>query len=196
MDFVVNDPLQTSLADIAELLHREGIGYALVGGLAASLRGQTRATADIDVIIGINVDRAVAFASGLEGTKFRPLFDDVTEVVERSFILPLRHRLSNVKVDLALGLSGFEQQALARAQPMEIFGTLVPVVTAEDLLVMKILAGRPQDEQDARGIVTVQKDRLDWDYCLKVAGELGEALGQNLVAPMIALRSGLGGDDE
>jgi hypothetical protein len=79
---------------------------------------------------------------------------------------------------------------------MEISGTLVPVVTAEDLLVMKILAGRPQDEQDARGIVTVQKDRLDWDYCLRLAGELGEALGQNLVASLIALRSQLGGDDE
>ena len=114
----------------------------------------------------------------LDRTNFRPLFDNVTEVVERSFILPLRHRSTNVKVDLALGLSGFEQRAISRAEPLDAAGRTVSVVTAEDLLVMKVLAGRPHDEQDARGIVIAQRDRLDWEYCLEAARELGEALAK------------------
>jgi hypothetical protein len=62
------------------------------------------------------------------------------------------------------------------------------VVTAEDLLVMKVLAGRPQDLQDARGIVAVQARRLDWEYCLDVARELGEAVNQDLAGPIRSLR--------
>jgi hypothetical protein len=100
----------------------------------------------------------------------------------------LRHRTTNVKLDLALGLSGFEQQAITRAQPVDIGGTTVLVVTAEDLLIMKVLAGRPQDEQDATAIVTAQERHLDWEYCLAVARDLGDALGQDLVRSLSALR--------
>ena len=96
MSFVVNDPLKTTLADVVDLLHSEGIRYALVGGLAASLRGRTRATADVDMVIGVDVVRAVALAAKLEGGNFQPLFGDVTEVVERSWIFPQRKRRANV----------------------------------------------------------------------------------------------------
>jgi predicted nucleotidyltransferase len=184
----VNDPLQTTLSDVANFLNHEGITYALVGGMAASLRGQPRVTADVDMVIGIDVGRALVLANRLEGTNFRPLFDNVAEVVERSFILPLRHRSTNVKVDLALALSGFEQGAIDRAESLNISGSIVSVITAEDLVIMKVLAGRPQDEQDLRGIVAAQRESLDWDYCLRTAKELSEALGQDLVGPIRALR--------
>jgi hypothetical protein len=185
----VNDPLQTTLADAAGFLVSEGIAYALIGGMAASLRGQTRTTADVDLVINIDVRQALVLTTRLERSTFRPLFDNVADVVERSFILPLRHRTTNIKVDMSLGLSGFEQKLIGRAEPLDISGTTVSVVTAEDLLVMKILAGRPQDVQDARGIVAVQADRLDWEYCMNVARELGEAVNQDLIGPIGSLRN-------
>ena len=61
-------------------------------------------------------------------------------------------------------------------------------VASEDLLVMKILAGRPQDELDIRGIVGAQRDHLDWDYCLNIGRELGDALGIDLATTIRALR--------
>jgi predicted nucleotidyltransferase len=184
----VKDPLQTTLADAAAFLAREGIAYALIGGMAASLWGETRTTADVDLVIDTDVSHALTLITRLEQSSFRPLFDKVAEVVERSFILPLRHRTTNIKVDMSLGLSGFEQNLIGRAELLDISGTMVSVVTAEDLLVMKILAGRPQDTQDARGIVAAQSDRLDWEYCINVARELGEALNQDLVGPIQSLR--------
>jgi hypothetical protein len=187
--FAVNDPLQTTLADAAELLRRNAIPYALVGGMAASLRGQPRATADVDLIIGADLAVTLALAATLDSTAFRPLFSDIASVIERSFILPLRHRRTNVRIDLALGLSGFEQQAISRAKPIDIGGYSILVVTAEDLLIMKVLAGRPQDEQDARSIVTAQGKNLDWGYCQTVAKDLGDALGQDLVRSLNAFRN-------
>ena len=89
---------------------------------------------------------------------------------------------------MALGLSGFERSLIDRAERVDIAGAKISVVTAEDLLVLKILAGRPQDEQDARGIAKAQSQRIDWDDYLDVSQELGDALDQDLATPMRRLR--------
>lgn len=190
----MNDPVQRTLADIIHLLKREGIEYALVGGLAASLRGRPRVTADVDLVIAADVNRAIDLVSLLDTSEFKPLFADVVDVVERALLLPLRHRTTNVKVDLAIGLSGFEQLLISRAEPIEFAGTTAMVATAEDIVIMKVVAGRPQDEQDLAGIIAAQANQLDWDYCLKIAADLGEAIDQDLVGRVNALRS-FGGDD-
>jgi len=187
MNFV-NEPLRITLADAASLLKAERIPYALIGALAVSVRGEPRLTSDVDMIIDTDVERAVALAGALVATRFKPLFDDVAEVVQRSFMLPLRHRQTNVKLDLAIGLSGFEKQAVARAKRMEVGGTTLPVATTEDLILMKVVAGRPRDEQDLQGLMIAQGERLDWDYCLKTAAELGDALGQDVLGRVRALR--------
>jgi hypothetical protein len=184
----MNDPLQITLADAVEFLELHHIAYALVGGLAVSLRGQPRVTADVDMVIAIDLDRALQIVDELNNSKFAPLFSGVADVIQRSFILPIRHRDTGVKVDLAIGLSGFEQQAIQRANIVEVGGCPTKVATAEDLVIMKVLAGRPQDEQDLAGLVVTQSSSFDWDYCIHVARELSEVLGQDLVKRVIALR--------
>ena len=185
----MDEPLQKTLVDAVNLLEKERLPYALVGGLAVSLRGQPRTTADVDLIVLADVARSLTFLQSLEKTPFEPLFADVAEVVQTAFILPLRHRLTGVKVDLALGLSGFESQAVARAQKVHLGNAEIAVATAEDLLIMKTLAGRPQDDQDLQGLVIAQGQQLDWDYCLSLAAQLGEAVGQDLVTRVTTLRS-------
>ena len=185
----MNEPLQTTLVDIVRVLEEEGISFALIGGQATSLRGQERVTADIDLVIAVDVQRALTLMPKLSRGNFRPLFDDIAEVVERSFILPVRHRATNIKVDLALGLSGFERQVIARAESVELAGCRLPVATAEDLLIMKVLAGRPRDDEDARGLVIAQGASLDWDYCEWTAAQLGEAIGIDLAARIRAMRT-------
>jgi hypothetical protein len=188
MNFAVNDPLRTTLDDAAAFIEANGVPFALVGGLAASVRGQPRVTADVDLIIAAEVDQALSLAATLPQSPFRPLFNDFEDVVTRAFILPLRHRSTNIKVDIAIGLSGFERQAVARAKKVDVAGCILPVAQAEDLLVMKVLAGRPQDEQDIQGLIIAQGDRLDWDYCLAIAADLGEAVGQDLAERVRLLR--------
>jgi predicted nucleotidyltransferase len=48
---------------------------------------------------------------------------------------------------------GLEEQFLARAVLVDIGGVRVPVMSPEDLVVTKILAGRPKDIEDVRGIL-------------------------------------------
>ena len=186
----MNEPLRTTLFDAVSFLEQERVPYALIGGLAVSLRGQPRVTVDVDMVIDADVERAMSLAADLKDTKFGPLFNDVADVIQKAFILPLRHRTTNVTVDLAIGLSGFEQKVIARAEEIQLAGTMVSVATAEDLVILKVLAGRPQDDQDLRGLIVAQGDRLDWNYCVKTAAELGEALGQDLAGRLDALRAG------
>jgi hypothetical protein len=101
--------LWPTLADAAHVLETRGIRFALIGGLAVSLRGQPRMTVDVDLMILADIDQALGLAQELSSTPFEPLFPGVEEVVARSYILPLRHRTTGIRVDVAIGMSGFEQ---------------------------------------------------------------------------------------
>ena len=139
----MDKPLRTTLADAIRFLDQRQIPYALIGGLAASLQGEPRVTADVDAVIGTTVEDALKLLHNLEGSPFEPLFPGVDEVVRQAFILPLRHRKTGVKVDLSIGLSGFEQQLIERAERVTVAGESLRIATSEDLVVMKLLAGRP-----------------------------------------------------
>ena len=53
---------------------------------------------------------------------------------------------------------------------------------------MKAIAGRPQDEQDIRGLVGAQRGSIDWSECLSLAEQLGSALDIDIVGSLRASR--------
>lgn len=189
--------LWPTLADAAQVFAARGIRFAVIGGLAVSLRGQPRMTVDVDLVVLADIDQAMQLVRELEATPFEPLFSGVEEVITRAYILPLRHRMTGIRVDVAIGMSGFERQAVGRAVPVAIGDLSVPVVAIEDLLVMKALAGRPQDEQDIRGLIAANGDAIDWPGCLALARRLGEAVDVDVAGRIEAARTsrpGQGGD--
>ncbi len=184
----MKNELQAALHDITEQLESNKIMFCLVGGLASSLRGRIRNTEDVDLVIAVGVDAAIEFLNNLPENLFRPFFPEVELVARTSFILALEHVPTQIPLDLAIGLSGFEQQIVERAQPLVIAERGVPVATAEDLILMKCLAGRPQDMQDISGIVQVQRNSIDWNYCEVIARQLEEAIDISLVETIKKLR--------
>jgi len=145
-------------------------------------------TVDVDIVVLATIDQALELVADLSTTPFAPLFEGVEDVVRRAFILPLRHRVTGVRLDIALGMSGFERQAVQRATPIVLGAVSIPVVKIEDLLVMKAIAGRPQDEQDIRGLVGAQRGSIDWSECLSLAEQLGSALDIDIVGSLRASR--------
>ncbi len=184
----MNDAIHKTLTDVSDFLRAAEVPFAVIGGIATVVRGEPRFTADVDIVAGVDVDRCLQLLDVLEDTPFCPLFADVAAVVEKAFLLPLRHRQTKVKVDLAVGITGFERQAIGRATKVELAGCSIPVVSAEDLILMKSLAARPRDTDDVSGIIRRQGETLDWDYLLKTAEQLQEALGHDLVSELLRLR--------
>ena len=185
----MDETIQHTLSELTQLLSEKNIRYALVGGLAASIRGRVRVTEDVDLVLDCNVDDAIALMWSLDPELFGPLFPDVEQVVRQCYILPLEDKRSKVQVDLAIGVSGFEKMIVERATAVEIAGESVKVASVEDLVLMKIMAGRPQDDLDIKGLITANKTILDWDYCLEVSTQLQEALGMDLVAKLLKLKN-------
>lgn len=78
---------------------------------------------------------------------------------------------------------GLEELFIGAAEPTAIAGVEIPVIRAEHLVVMKILAGRPRDLEDVEGIVVARGERLDREEVEHFIEMLESALGQSDLLP-------------
>jgi len=53
----VEDAIQRTLSDAAAFLAANSVPFAVIGGIAVSVRGEPRFTADVDLVVGVEVER-------------------------------------------------------------------------------------------------------------------------------------------
>lgn len=136
-----------ALRDVTAALTAIGAGHALIGGVAVGIRsGVARATEDTDLAIRSSVPRRdVIEALVAAGFELRG---------EHTHSVNFRHR-SGEPVQLVFD-PGFDVM-IDRSEPIELGGSVVSVVTKEDLIAMKErAAGDP-----ARRVSKALRDRAD-----------------------------------
>lgn len=148
------------LRSLATALDTAGAGWYLFGAQAVVAWEHPRFMEDIDVTVAGTPARARALISALENAGFRLRVADVDEFVGRTWVLPVEHVVTGEPVDVVIGGSGLEEQFLSRARRIELGGVIVPVISPEDLIVSKILAGRPKDLEDVVGVLQLQGGQL------------------------------------
>jgi len=111
------------------------------------------------------------------------MFDD-SEFVLRTRVLPFRHTKSRLPLDVVLAGPGLEEDFQARAVPVDVDGVLIPVITAEDLIIAKVLAGRAKDIEDIRNVIHERRGSLDVTRVRTILGLLEQALSQNDLLPI------------
>jgi predicted nucleotidyltransferase len=85
----------------------------------------------------------------------------------------IRHD-QEVVVDLLLAESEYLRTALARRQTVSFGGLPLPILTLEDLILLKTLAGRLQDLADLERIQARKEElRVDWTYVTEWKAKLG-----------------------
>ena len=111
--------------------------------------------------------------------------------------MPFVHLATAMPLDVVLAGSGLEDRFLDRARDTDIGGTTVPVIDPEDLIVAKVLAGRPKDIEDARSLWRLRGPQLDADGIRGVLRLIEEALGQSDCYPVSSrfCRRRAGGSD-
>ena len=175
----VRSPVAELLADLGRGLRQAEARWYLFGARAAMIYGVARLTADVDVTVRLSASTTTeALTDVLKQHRFTlratdPAFLAVTRV------LPLVHEPSGLPVDVVLAGPGLEELFLERAVPRVIDGVAVPVASAEDLIVMKVLAARPKDIDDVIAIVATQGDALDERRVRETLVALEESLGQS-----------------
>jgi Nucleotidyl transferase of unknown function (DUF2204) len=105
------------------------------------------------------------------------------EFVRRTRVIPFVHRATAMPLDVVLAGSGLEDEFLDRAQETDVAGNIVRMIAPDDLVIAKVLAGRPKDIEDARALWRAHGPRLDHERVRRLLALLEEALSQSDLLP-------------
>ena len=171
---------QRILSRLARELKKASIPYMVIGGQAVLLYGEPRLTRDIDVTLGIGVDELARIKRILPAMRLKVLVKKDQEFVKRTMVLPAIDRESDIRVDFIFSFSPYGRQAIERARDVKIGRTIVTFASLEDVVIHKVISGRPRDLEDIRSIL-VKNPKYDSDYISGWLKEFDQSLNQNFL---------------
>lgn len=131
----------------------EGVPGVVIGGIAASLLGEARFTADVDVVVMPEPEDIPALLARAAAVGLVPRIEDAPGFAHRHRVLLLRHADSGTPVDLSLAALPFEAEMVRRVRLTTVGGLRVPLPTPEDLIITKAVAHRPVDLRDIETVL-------------------------------------------
>ena len=176
----MTDPLVDLVARTARMLDAEGFSYALIGALARNAWARPRATTDADFAVSVGADQVDRLRAALAalGLLVRKELPDRAGGPVPELLLLVDGRDPTLRLDLLVAHTPFEASVLARRVRTTVAGVELFVATAEDLLVYKLVAGRPRDLADVEEVARTRADlgaEVDWAYVERWADAFGVA---------------------
>lgn len=160
---------------VQQLLEAHGIGFCFIGGFAAQRHAQPRVTRDVDVSVLTGLGNEVERIDLLLA-HFEPRIEAARDFALRSRVVLLRTP-DGLGIDVTLTALPYEAEVIARSTPFEFApGIFLRTCSAEDLVVLKVFAGRPIDWRDVEMVMRRYRGRLDWEYV------------EDRVAPLVAAK--------
>ncbi len=153
--------------------------YMVISGQAVLYYGEPRLTRDIDITLGVDIDKLQSVLRPIEGSGLDVATKDVGRFVSETHVLPLIETATGIRVDLIFSFSEYERSALQRVVSVPLGSGEVRFIAVEDLIIHKIVAGRPRDLEDIRGILA-RSPKMDDAYLEKWLRSLGKALDRDL----------------
>jgi hypothetical protein len=169
------------LARIAGVLSKRKIPYMVIGGQAVLLYGEPRATRDIDITLGLGIEGLPQLLAALKALKFRCLVPDAMDFAGRTMVVPALDPASGIRVDFILSFSDYERAAIGRARRVKLGRAFVRFASLEDLVVHKMVAGRPRDLEDVESVL-LKNPRYDGAFIRGCLREFDRALDSELAA--------------
>lgn len=174
-------PIQSAALELliafAPVANRWGRWYVF-GAQAVILYGVPRLSADVDVTLALEPDAPDRFVLEMGAAGFGLRVDD-PDFVRRTHVMPFLHTSTGMPVDVVLAGSGLEDEFLARARRIDVHGTMLPIIDLADLIIAKVLAGRPKDIDDAGALWRLHGPTVDADRIRRTLRLLEEALSQS-----------------
>lgn len=165
---------------------REGWKFCFIGGIANFRWGTPRLTNDLDVTLLTGFGPEADFIAAVL-REYQPRIASAAEFALDNRVVLLRTP-DGFGLDIALGAMPFEERSIGRASEEALApGISLRTCSAEDLIVHKAFAARPQDWVDVEGVILKQRGVLVWPQIwtelevladLKGEPELVEALRQ------------------
>ena len=157
------NPQIKAIREVHKFFTREGIPYVFIGGIALQWWGEPRFTRDVDVTVLVNL--------GEEEKVIRKILSIFSSRISDAMGFALKNRICLVRskdgyeIDISLGIPGYEEEVIKRTVGCKLEkGYTIKICSAEDLIIHKAVAGRPQDLGDIESIILRQGKKLDMDY--------------------------------
>jgi hypothetical protein len=143
-----------TIEPVVRVLHSLGAPHALIGAHAMAARGYPRFTLDVDLLTAdarvleaerwTDLVRAGAVVEPRRGDADDPLAGVVQIQIS-----------DGTEVDVVVGRWKWEAAVIDRAEPMTVFGVVVPVPRTSDLILLKLAAGGYLDLRDAAALLSL-----------------------------------------
>jgi len=169
------------MLDVADVLVRQGVSYAVIGAMAAAAHGVVRASLDADALVSLQVREADGLRRSFDAAGFitELRIGDPDDPIPA--LLAVRDTHDN-RVDLLIGLRGLDPEAMSRASEVAFVDGVLRIVGREDLIAMKVFAGGPQDLADARAAIQLDQEALDLKLLRRLSARFGRSAERALEA--------------
>jgi hypothetical protein len=168
--------LAQTLDALVSLLNRMKVDYVLMGGLVVRAYSIPRSTEDVDVTLALEHDRLPELYDALEEQDYvvpEPYKTGWLDELKGMHLVKLRRYVGGhgIDVDVFLVESRFQEEIMRRRQMAEVEGRQLWIASPEDLVLLKLVSGRPRDWIDVADVFFTQGD-LDVQYMRRWAVEL------------------------
>jgi predicted nucleotidyltransferase len=159
-------------ADLQSFAEENGWKFHFIGGIVVLFWGRPRLTADIDITVYTDLINEEDYIAKLL-SKYRAKVTNIEEFALKMRVMPLETS-DGVGIDVIFGGISDPNSQLERSTYRRFTDTIeLKVCSAEDLIILKTIAWRPQDVYDIEGIV-IKQSELDWAYTIEQLEIVGE----------------------
>jgi hypothetical protein len=143
---------------------------ALLGGLAMAVWKHPRNTRDVDVLVDVtNIELGKLLDSVAQAGMKLKRQPPVLQIGNQRIIQLLYQSAGSfldIQIDLLLADGDYQKAALARRVPAKLPGCAqeIAVLSCEDLIIHKLLAGRIIDRADVAALLRLNRQGLDLAY--------------------------------
>lgn len=158
----LEEDLVRAVEILAGTFDARSIQYAIIGGVATTMRGRLRFTQDVDVPL----DVPQVLLPPLLDELARQGFEFEAQTVVREFVREHMTvlRFKTVRIDWLKPVLPLYSRALSDASCIEWTQShSVRVATPEGLILTKLVAFRPRDQADIETLLSANRDEIDLD---------------------------------
>jgi hypothetical protein len=151
------------LVRLAAALDRRALPYMIIGGQAVLNYGRVRLTEDIDVLAALPPESAAPVLEAAEELNLSCPVPDPLRFARENTVLPFAAP-GGIKVQFIFSAAPFDREAIARAVSVSLPGGSVRIAALNDLLIYKVIAGRPQDLDDVEALLRCHSAQVDTTF--------------------------------
>lgn len=148
----------------------------IIGGIAVITLGYPRVTTDIDATIFVSPDDLPALFERLRGQRIIPRIEDAISFAKTNHVLLMKHQESGIDIDISIAILPFEEEAISNCRVVDFAGVKIAIPRAEDMVIYKMVAYRPEDLRDIEELLLRYIDTINLRRVKKVVSQFANIL--------------------